>query len=201
GARLEGFTLRGGTGSIGMVIGTSKAGGGVCVADNRDSGPLVTNNWIIDNHSHNGGGVLIAGAVRLRGNRIVNNSADSGPDLSGYGGGIALWEFGTPVSLQRRTITQNEIYGNEAAYGGGAMLLGGGGPHFFEFSDNLVACNQADLIGGGNAEGHPQGNIIEGNTIVFNMSPSGFIAGVRVAVDELQSMLFRNNIVAFNFNA
>jgi hypothetical protein len=61
-------------------------------------------------------------------------------------------------------------------------------------------CNEANLIGGVSAEGHPDGNIIEGNTIVFNTSPQGVAAGVRVAVNEKSSMLFRNNIVAFNLN-
>jgi len=200
GARLEGFTLRGGTGSRGMIIGTAKAGGGVCVSDNRNLGPVIEGNWIIENHADNGGGVLIAGAVRLRGNRIAGNVAGPGPPNIGVGGGILLDEFDPPVSLARRVISQNEIYGNQATYSGGARLFGGGGPYFYEFSDNLVVCNQADLIGGISAEGHPEANIVEGNTIVFNTSPQGVAAGVRVAVNEESSMLFRNNIVAFNFN-
>ena len=93
GARLEGFTLRGGTGSRGMTIGTVKAGGGVCVSDNRDLGPVVQGNWIIDNHADKGGGVLIAGAVRLRANRIAGNVAGPGPPPIGVGGGVLLDEL------------------------------------------------------------------------------------------------------------
>ena len=46
--------------------------GGWCVSDNRNLGPVIENNWIIDNQAVTGGGVLIAGAVRLRGNRIAS---------------------------------------------------------------------------------------------------------------------------------
>jgi len=199
GARLEGFTLRGGRGSRGMTIGTGSAGGGVCISDNRNMGPVVQNNWITDNHANNGGGVLIAGAVRLRGNRIANNAAEADGPLTGTGGGMRLWEFDTPISLERRSISENEIFGNVAVNGGGAWLGGGGGPHFYEFLNNIVACNQADVVGGLALEGHPSTNIAEGNTIFANHSAQGGVSGVRFLIQPNNHIIFSRNLVAYNF--
>ncbi len=168
GGKTEGFTMRGGAGAIGVISGVGTGGGGICIVDSIDEGPTIQGNWILHNMATRGGGVLVAGAARVLGNRIAFNTAEDG------GGGIGIFESGLPTSTPRRLIADNEIFLNQASSGGGIAYVpfnGGAGFDGVDILGNVVACNQAVSQGGGmRVSGHPGSTRIEGNTIFGNWS-------------------------------
>lgn len=105
-ARLEGFTLTGGTGT---EVGGLRRGGGVYVSR---SSPALLGNRITANGADVGGGICVeGGSPRIEGNEILGNGAR-------LGGGVALSsaEAGAPA------LTGNSLQGNVAALGGGVYL-------------------------------------------------------------------------------
>jgi len=177
---LDGFTIRGGTGSWLLVcwrfkgLRWNRCGGGV-VCYNLSS-PTITNNVFIDNSAGQGGGIYVYGdpvdpndpsnpALHIRpliaSNTFVNNSAvvDHGfapPDNDypsndhGDGGAVVAFQGCDAV------ITGNYIYNNHAdAYGGGL--------HLRQWSNALIKNNR--IIANGSALG-------AGIHITYNSSPT-----------------------------
>ena len=183
-ARLEGFTLRGGTGA--------PDGGGVIVRDTRDRGPIIENNWIIDNIGGYGGGIYVEDTVRVIGNRIANNTGAAG------GGGIYNSSMQT-LNPSPRVFVQNEIFGNRVGpagtIAGGANLNGKHNP--IVFSRNIVACNNAPRCGGLAVGTSTDGVVVEGNTIFANWGQED-LGGVLLSLEWQGTLAFLRNLVAFN---
>jgi hypothetical protein len=187
GALVRGFTLRGGTGTR-WVYGPFLAGGGACIVNSRDEGPVIEDNWITDNTADHGGGIYGGGVARVLRNRVINNTALD------EGGGILFIE-GTPTSPQRRIISENEVFSNHAGNWGGGVKLS---DQPYRFSRNVVVCNEAIRGGAGlSAYSHAEENVVEGNTIVANYSSQG-IGGVILRAAPGTSLLFRANAVVYN---
>lgn len=119
--RIDGFTIRGGSGR--PVNGTGLAGGGIfCEAA---SVPTIANSTITENRLAPGTGNWSSGAgiyadmstsTRIENNRISGNSAEG----YGQGGGIFIHYYSYP------TIDNNTIEGNSSsAYGGGIYIADG----------------------------------------------------------------------------
>jgi hypothetical protein len=172
GARLDGFTLTGGTGTSDPPY--NLAGGGVHVKAGRDQGPVIENNWIIENTASLGGGIFIgnigaSGTARVLRNRIAFNEA-------GFeGGGVMARTRGSfPCVIEENEIFSNRVIG--ISEGGGGASLNGLGPILF--TRNVVACNEASEGGGVFAVGSDLGITIEGNTIFANWGRDG-VGGIR----------------------
>jgi hypothetical protein len=195
GARLEGFTLTGGSGTGDPP--PARAGGGVFVKDSRDRGPIIENNWVIHNTAIYGGGISVRGSARVLRNRIASNEA--GFD----GGGVEThaWEG----SAFPRVIVENEIFDNRAT-GGTPPFYNGGGANLHGnsegvFSRNIVACNVASGAAGLSVQPSPAGRTIEGNVVFANSGLSG-VGGVHVADflgHPLAFVATGGNAIVYNF--
>jgi len=131
-ARLEGFTITGGTGecfgrsaAVGggvYILGSSPSisrcrvvnnsavwGGGICI--DADSAPALDDCEICGNSAIGGGGLFFyeESSATIRTTKISGNSAEW------YGGGLCL------ASLSSATIGSCEISGNQASYDGGGI--------------------------------------------------------------------------------
>jgi hypothetical protein len=190
GARLEGFTIMHGVGS---VNGLASGGGGVHSSESHGAGPTIEGNWIKDNTASYGGGILIWGPAQVLRNRVTNNQAVV------HGGGIAAHhvEVGTDVQV----ISENEIFGNRTA--GGVNQQGGGLQvshlQVAFVTRNVIACNESDRAGGCYFNGGPSGRFIENNTIFANWGRSG-VGGVFLLMNASYPPLeLTKNAIVFNF--
>ncbi len=178
---LSGFTLQNGT----STFNSSYSGGGIYVSH---ASPTITNNVIQNNTAcGDGGGIGISfGSPRIQNNTIKNNSQSAcsggvgGGGISvvgassskivgnrilsnrwGNGGGISLFEAGTPTIM-------NNIFsgnGNSVGQGGGMWMVNDSNPLIVQ---NLFYKNLASQ-GGGIYLSIPsgsQGPILVNNTIV-----------------------------------
>lgn len=106
-AKLSGFTLQNGSGTLGFSSGNNFTGGGITI---YQSSPILEFLNIRDNSSDLGGGIYCSEANPLIINvNIKNNYAE------GDGGGISLRNGSNPV------IKNSIICFNQAEYGGGAI--------------------------------------------------------------------------------
>ena len=187
GARLQGFTIKKGSGS---VNGPFAGGGGVHSSDAEGEGPIIEGNWITDNSAYWGGGVLAHGPVRVLRNRITYNSA--------FREGGGLWVTASDVGTLTQVISENEVFANRTA---GGTNQTGGGLSVGSFcrtiiTRNIVACNESNVGGGCWISGSSSGRVFEGNTIFANWGRAG-VGGVHLHLRD-SPLEFINNAVAFN---
>ncbi len=149
-AVLEGFTIRGGYGSINLDFDSNLLWGAGIYCYN--SSPFISNNIITGNYSladiendlaSYGGGISCLNSSAIITNNIIKNN------LAAAGGGIMSYSS-TVI------ITNNVISNNSAAIGGGVVLLGG------TLINNTITDNDADVAGGGMA-GNVYASFQEGN--------------------------------------
>jgi hypothetical protein len=156
---LEGFTITGGTGTMGVITSHVRTGGGVVVLGEA----VIRGNWITENRIENpdgtlsayGGGIWVRASSLIEGNRIFSNLASS--LVAARGGG---------VFARQATVDSNRIFLNTAGDFAATFCLGnGGGIHAGnEVRGNVIACNVSVCLGGGIGDSF----WIEGNTIVGN---------------------------------
>ncbi len=158
---LEGFTVKGGAGTlVTWYSGTALAGGGVFC---QNSSPTIRGNVIEQNSAAWGGGIFCEGGVAvIRDNVIANHMVDGG-------GGIAL-RFSAAPLIEGNTIRNNVA---TASCGGGILALGGSAPVIRE---NVIEKNRA--CGGGGIEIESGGALIEGNVIDDNYADDGDGGGI-----------------------
>lgn len=112
-ARIDGFTIRNGIGTLSASSGY-RDGGGIHVTS---SSPTIANNTITANtivgqtNGYGGGICCLDASPTIVNNTIAGNSITV--PWNGYGGGI-YWTWSSSP-----TITNNTITGNTASYGGG----------------------------------------------------------------------------------
>ena len=165
-SRLEGFTLRGGTGTL-FPSGLYLGGGIHC----EGTSPVIIDNVIRENSALAGGGVACqAASPRIEGNRIEDNTADEG-------GGLSLIANSTPL------IKDNVIQSNAApVYSGGGIECVYSSPRI---EGNLIRGNQG-YCGAGIVEGcgAPEivNNVIEENVTLT--TGGGVYLGTSLALME-----------------
>jgi hypothetical protein len=148
---LNGFTIHGGSNTVGIFIGSS---------------PTILNNVITGNHSCDGAGININWASPvIKGNTITGNFHDQCSGGSG-GGGIAV---GGQGSAQ---IVGNVISGNDGGNGfsgGGISLFAAGSPFI---ANNIIINNSIQTNGGGiGIGGCCSDAVIVQNLIIGNAAP------------------------------
>lgn len=184
-ARLEGFTLRGG---VGTLFGLTAFGGGiVCSA----SSPTILNNVIDGNESDFGGGLaaLSGAGPNVESNVFIRNVATAGTGM-GDGGGV-FCDAGSSIVLRRNVIESNRA----GLRGGGVYCAPGASVAVLE---NSIVGNEFTTIGG-------QGGgimcfdvafaLIEGNVLTSNLF------GIVAVGQETGSVQIRRNRVVKNTGA
>lgn len=152
-ALLEGFTIRGGTGTLGNIGQDEWAGGGVIIRHRA----TIKGNWITDNHVraplvYGGGGIYTAArGWTITDNRIFSNTCEGTEHDYSEGGGIGIY-----LANSFDEISGNEIFDNVANYGGGIQTEGVSSTIRY----NVIACNSNHGVAGGYDVSH--------NTIVDN---------------------------------
>lgn len=183
GARVDGFTIRHGSGTMVPVSDTS--GGGVYSAA---ANVVLSNNIIEDNH--------VFGSGKL--NWLV-----------GRGGGASLGGDGLIVIgniIRNNTV---ETYGQGFGYAAYASAIGGGlfvSSEFAVIANNLLTGNSVLSMGmsmqngaaGGGLYPVMTGGIIAGNTIADNTAVPGLGGTFREEQPDYASPRISNNIIAFN---
>jgi hypothetical protein len=178
---IEGFTLRGGTGTVWLDpagFGTYREGGGILT---EFSSPVIRHNIIRDNvipsatpppiNSTGGGGIRSGdGAPLIEHNLIVHNRAD------GYGGGIVL-NYTPGAVIRNNVIAYNQ--GGVDFSGGGLWAVGTDQNTVVVFQNNVLAYNEA-LPGPGQLDGQGGGmwinaiKVLVSNNIVWgNIQDNG----------------------------
>lgn len=172
GARLEGFTLTGGSADRGggvLVSGSSPTfvdcvitanaasggGGGVCVESGAPRFERCTINGNVASAS--GGGILVqGGSVELADSAVIENVVTSNGGNGGPSGGGGI--FALPSANVR--ITGGQVRGNSTLSSGGGIQGG-----TLAVTNCLIEDNQATLGGGiHGATGSISGGTISGNT-------------------------------------
>ncbi len=168
--RIDGFTIRNGTGTPSGS--SSQCGGGIYCSS---SSPMIANNTIIGNNAYNGGGIYCtsSSSPTVLYNTITRNSAST------YGAGISC------VSSSPR-IANNTITGNEAHDGGGAAIYCNSS--FPMIANNVITRNVASF--GGTIRCDISSPIIANNTIAGNASGAIY--------NSSSSPTIANTIIAFN---
>lgn len=190
GARLEGFTIMHGVGS---VNGPASGGGGVHSSESHGAGPIIEGNWVKDNTASYGGGILIWGPARVLRNRITNNQAVT------TGGGISAHHIEVGTDVQE--ISENEIFGNRTAGGvnqqGGGLMMNHLQVAFV--TRNVIACNESDRGGGCYINRGPSGRFIENNTVFANWGRNG-VGGMHLLLrSDYPPLELTKNAIVFNF--
>ncbi len=186
-ARLEGFTLRGGNGTVTPLFGLT--GGGISIIESNGPGPTIEDNLVTQNTAATGGGVYLAGSCRIVRNRISFNTA-------GQGAGLASRYI--PINSFPQVVSENEIFGNRCLgsdYDGGGVSINS--LHSVILAENLIACNEAERAGGIVVASSPAGLTVERNTIFANRGRSG-VGGAFLILGNQAPLLLRGNIVALN---
>jgi hypothetical protein len=150
---LQGFTITGGIGTVGIVIGSS---------------PTILNNRITGNHSCDGAGITVDwGSPVIKGNTIFNNFHDQ---CSGGVGGAGISVIGQGTTK----IIGNVISGNDGGNGftgGGISLWAAGSPMIM---NNIIRNNTISTQGGGLGIGACCSNaVIAQNVFSGNSAPEG----------------------------
>ncbi len=186
-ALLEGFTITGGTGTLGGGINVAGAGVG------QTSDLRIVDNHIVDNVATQcGQGCGFGGGIRLlhsnalvEGNLIEGNDADfGGPEDGSDGGGIAV-VFGAPM------IADNIIVDNSAGDGGGIWLAKSDAT----VVNNVVSGNVADDQGG--AHDHDEG---QGGGINVQVGSAGLLVANNLVTDNEASAI-GGGICVYEYNA
>ena len=180
GARLDGFTIRGGSGTelsfIVSYLGERQNynriyGGGIIISGN--SSPQITNNIIEDNMVRTARrGVFGVGAgiaVLDHSNPLIENNTIKSNDAEGYAGGVAIWYRSAPQLLN------NTIEGNVSEDIAGGILVA------MECSPTIIGnyiSNNSSHTSGGLYIAHRSSGLISDNTIYANSSNIG--AGILV---------------------
>lgn len=167
---IDGFTITGGSGEVGVVV-DSVTGGGMYIFGDA----VVTNNVIVGNVLSGrlkdwlGGGIFVAyGHSIIAGNRIARNPSTpprtgGAGDTHGAGGGIFSIDSGASPEIVGNLIHDN-LAEAEIGRGGGLWLRGGPGTIV---SRNVIYGNRASASGGGielYGETRVAGNLIYGNS-------------------------------------
>lgn len=167
---IEGFTVTGGSGEVGIVV-DSVTGGGMYIFGDA----VVTNNVIVGNVLSGrlkdwlGGGIFVAyGHPIIAGNEIARNvgtppkTGGSG-DTHGAGGGIFSLDSGATPEIVGNLIHDNLVEA-EIGRGGGVWVRGGAGTII---TRNIVFGNRASDSGGGiqlYGGSRTEGNLVYGNS-------------------------------------
>ena len=165
-AVLQGFTIRGGTGSHWVdpqfPTYTWHSGGGIFIFQ---SSPTVKNNYIINNHvdddtgvdGASGGGICMYGGNPV----VVNNVIKNNTAL--YGAGVVIDYSG--CVFKNNIVAQNSGGQN---YGGGGFWTIGNGAQDIIIENNTIVENESELKGGAmylwSTQLTARNNIIWGNT-------------------------------------
>jgi hypothetical protein len=167
---IDGFTITGGSGEVGVVV-DSVTGGGMYIFGDA----VVTNNVIVGNVLSGrlkdwlGGGIFVAyGHSIIAGNTIGRNTSTppktgGAGDTHGAGGGIFSIDSGAFPEIVGNLIHDN-LAQAELGKGGGLWLRGGPGT---VVSRNVIYGNRASYSGGGielYGETRAAGNLIHGNS-------------------------------------
>ncbi|MBU6400613.1 MAG: hypothetical protein KGS61_09860 [Verrucomicrobia bacterium] len=207
--RVDGFTIQ----NSGQNTASVANGGGIYFTN---ASPVIANNVITQNRAANsGGGIYCTNSwAVLENNRIIQNfvlvsgSGDGdgiycgysvltisnnviagnglAPNPGGFGGGIAS-EFGADI------IVSNRIFGNTAGAGGGILCF-----HSTpDIAFNVVADNQASVIGGG-IESNNSSPKIHNNRIVGNVVTASGWGGGGLSCYGDASPQFYNNLILSN---
>lgn len=167
GAVLQGFTLRGGTGTDTGVTGALLAGGGIF---SRDASPTILENVIEACSADRGGGLaLLGGAALVSGNTIQTN-------LAQFGAGVHCGE-GTAALLTGNAIVSNGRYGST---GGGIDVLAAAPL----IEENLVEDNVSSA-GAGIAVDSELVVVIRRNQIHGNHTDEGDAGGLLTSASTL----------------
>ncbi len=183
---LDGFTITGGSGTI-QTATTQVAGGGIYVFSSATiSNNIITNNTLASTQPNfYGGGIFIAAGAPvitnniISGNRAIPAAGSSKNPTAGYGAGIYVAFYSSPI------ITDNIIENNDAGNPNATNSVGGGGGiAIFPGSNsaatavldrNVIADNYAADLGGGvhilGLTGAVSSPIITNNVIVGNLCP------------------------------
>lgn len=128
GTAIVGLTLRNG---IGTFLGDKYAGGGILVADGSDA--RIANNLISSNNATRGGGIALYGSnSTLESNIILGN-------YSTYGGGLDLNDSPSIIS-------RNAFNNNDASIAGGGIHMSNS--QNVIVTDNIIYQNRAATGGG-----------------------------------------------------
>ena len=209
--RIDGFTIRNGTGTGGGWV---RGGGIICL---YPSSPTIANNVISGNTASRGGGIYCpsSSAAIITNNTITDNWANpASGDPSPAGGGIHC-DWSSPA------ITNNTITNNVALEGAGISCLG---PSSAAITNNTITGNGRECLtssGGGiwcsGSSPTIAGNVIAGNYAascgsgVFCTRSSATIANNRITGNSvgysglgggvylrLGSPMVSNNVVSAN---
>jgi hypothetical protein len=199
--RLQGFTLRNGSGGLYLsgasvtIVGNIIVSNATCTGAGIDiefCSPLIISNIIAGNFltgcsGGNGGGIYVGGAAaaEIVHNVITNNST------TGYGGGIELFAAGTP------SIRQNLIGWNSARSGGGIDMANYADAYIV---NNVIVSNVATTSGGGGINSlvpsGRRGPYVINNTIVDNRAGNG--SGIFADGFDKDALYANNIIVGFS---
>lgn len=192
-AKLDGFTITGGSGFRQQYRITSYSGsrlsfdrvygGGVLITGN--SSPVIINNYITNNTTRNiSSDVLGVGAgiaVLDSSSPTIENNTINGNYSGGHGGGIAVWYNSSP------RINNNIIDNNHADdIGGGILVAMMCAP---EILDNKISRNTSGNWSGGIYIAHMSGGIISGNVIDNNKA----ITGGGIFIRRTDAVRVKNN--------
>ena len=195
-ARLDGFTIRGGSGTelsfVVSYLGERQTynrvyGGGIIISDN--SSPQITNNIIEDNMVRTARrGVFGVGAgiaVLDHSNPLIENNTIKSNYAEGYAGGIAVWYHSSPH------LISNTIELNSAEdIAGGIFVAMECSP---TIKGNYIS-NNSSRSSGGLYIAHRSSGLISDNTIYDNSSNIG--AGILVwSTDDVD---ISDNHIALN---
>ena len=194
--KIEGFTIKGGSGTW---------GGGMNLEN--CSYAVVTNNEIIGNTAQDGGGIRLwtCSNATIEDNRIAENSASYGAGIYVQGGSVLIagnrvehntsYGPGGGIQLentyQTTTVRDNYLADNKASYGGGLAITGSGSPLV---SNNLILDNFSDTGGGIHIWSSSSAPRIINNTIVGNRKTYG-AGGVHHQFPSDPPLVISNNIL------
>ncbi len=196
---LEGFTLRGGTGSL-LTPGTNTGGGGILIDNSR---PTIRNCEIRNNAASKGGGILVQGATPgglIEGCTVTENRVTTTLQA---GGGISV-VFATSPESPVLTLKDCNFVKNTAALtsmqGGGAFFGGANAKAKVvatncKFNENLGGTTAAP---GGEGGGVYMATILvemDGCEVADNKANNG---GGLALLNQLENSFVKNTVIRGN---
>jgi len=171
---LQGFTLRGGTGTL---IGGRFYGGGICC---YGTSPTIDNN-VIDSNSVSagtGGGIacIFSASPAITASEISNNNAQVGAGIS--------CEYDSSAAIERNAIHHN---GASYAQGGGVRCLQ---------SDAFVSGNAITSNTGAGIQCLHSNVVVECNNISYNTT---IAEGGAISTDADSEMTITDNVIVGNY--
>ncbi len=135
--RIDGFTIRNGTGTSDALAIMPACGGAVCC--DASSSPTIANDTIINNNAYYGGGIYCGecSSATIMSSTFISNK-------SCLGGGIYC-EYPIWQTVATATISNNRIVTNSAYCGGGIYSRS----TFTVVANNVISDNTAFNTGGG----------------------------------------------------